>query len=666
MPDLNKALEQAQDYAERIDAPIIFASNGLSFKSHNLEIDKPLFLNGAEIDSPIPSKLLVKFFAEKTNVIYTVSKEVIKNRGELITVFSELNDDLRALGIRAGIERFTEFSNLLFLKLLSEKDSNEIWNELIRARNVDIINYLNEVAMPNLRQQYGGEVISKSVINNADTLKKIVNTLNPLRLSDIDEDIKGVAFEHFIQKTTAQNDLGEYYTPRHIVRFMVRLLNPKFGKSVYDPFCGTGGFLIEAFKHISQQKSYSKNAHDILCKKTVFGQEITTTARIAKMNMILYGDGHSGVENCNSLEKSSPAKYDNVLSNIPFSQKVDQSILDNVGYFVRDADQACVMRCFDSLKLGGSMAIIVPQGFLVNNAHTEFIRYLLQHSRVKFIIKLPQGCFAPYTASKTGVIYLTRKGVEKTEWFYRVSVKNDGFDSSRNPVMGINDLDQILYFNAENLSLSAKLPNNLDIGIVRVENLQSEHSFYLHEDWKKSKKGKYIKLKEIASINNGISITERKTVKGDVPVIAGGGGSVPYYHNKSNYQGGVFTLSKTGAYSGYVWWHDQPIWASDSIAVQSKNESNYLTRYLYFCMKSKQDEIYSRQQGTGQPHIYTKHINDFPIPMLPIAQQTDQIEKYMGKLKELKVELKNVTDEISLHEDEFYQVIRSKYDCSED
>ena len=126
------------------------------------------------------------------------------------------------------------------------------------------------------------------------------------------------------------------------------------------------------------------------------------------------------------------------------------------------------------------------------------------------------------------------------------------------------------------------------------------------------------------------------------------------------------TLSKTGAYSGYVWWHDQPIWASDSIVVQSKNESNYLTRYLYFCMKSKQDEIYSRQQGTGQPHIYTKHINDFPIPVLPIAQQKDQIERYMGKLKELKVELKNVTDEISLHEDEFYQVIRSKYDRSED
>ena len=75
--------------------------------------------------------------------------------------------------------------------------------------------------------------------------------MNDLSLMDIDEDIKGSAFEYFMAKTTtAQNDLGEYFTPRHIVRFMVRLLNPQFGNTVYDPFCGTGGFLTEAYKHI--------------------------------------------------------------------------------------------------------------------------------------------------------------------------------------------------------------------------------------------------------------------------------------------------------------------------------------------------------------------------------------------------------------------------------
>ena len=87
--------------------------------------------------------------------------------------------------------------------------------------------------------------------------------LNPLDLTDIDEDIKGSAFEYFMEKTTtAANDLGEYFTPRHIVRFMVRLLNPEFGETVYDPFCGTGGFLTESFKHISQQAKMSITASD--------------------------------------------------------------------------------------------------------------------------------------------------------------------------------------------------------------------------------------------------------------------------------------------------------------------------------------------------------------------------------------------------------------------
>ena len=237
------------------------------------------------------------------------------------------------------------------------------------------------------------------------------------------KDIKGVAFEHFIQKTTdTQNDLGEYFTPRHIVRFMVQLLNPSFGESVYDPFCGTGGFLTETFKHISKTKPHSHNVNNVLFTKTVFGQEVTTTARIAKMNMILFGDGHSGIAQSDSLTCSTTGQYDAVLSNIPFSLKPTKSTLDKVGFGVKNGDQACVMRCFDSLKIGGSMAVIVPECFLVNQKDNSALRHLLRSSRVRFIVKLPRGTFEPYTDAKTGIIYLTEKGIATTDWFYRVSV----------------------------------------------------------------------------------------------------------------------------------------------------------------------------------------------------------------------------------------------------
>ena len=400
--NLNEALDQGSDYADCMEVDIVFASNGFSIKSRYLKKSEPLYFNGVEVNELPSPNLLRKYHVENTNEIFTVSREVIKSRDELINLFAELNDDFRAAGIRSGIERFSEFANILFLKLLSEKGEDDIWDSLIRLRENDILDYLNRVIIPRLKKDYGGEVISLITVESTPLIKKIVQKLNPLNLTDIDEDIKGSAFEYFMEKTTtATNDL-EYFTPRHIVRFMVRLLNPKFmGETVYDPFCGTGGFLTESFKHISQQAKLSRTTAEKLHNKTVFGSEITTTARIAKMNMILFGDGHSGVSQRDSLLADTTREYNNVLSNIPFSQNLSEDILNRTeghsGHSAKDADEACVLKCFNSLKVGGSMAIVVPEGLLVNKSHRKMLRFISGNSRVRMLVRLPRGCFAPYT-----------------------------------------------------------------------------------------------------------------------------------------------------------------------------------------------------------------------------------------------------------------------------
>ena len=656
--NLDDALSQARDYADRIEAEIVFACNGTSLKSEYMANNKPLFVNGYEVITPPPPSLLKQFQLNESNEIYTVPREVIKSREELIRLFAEINDDIRYAGIRNS-ERFSEFANILFLKLLSEKGDDEIWNRLLRLSERELLPYLNNVAMAELKKNYGGDVISKTEKLDATTMAQIISKLNPLSLTDIDEDIKGVAFEHFIEKSTdTRNDLGEYFTPRHVVRFMVRLLNPLYGQNLYDPFCGTGGFLTESFKHISQQKQHTHDSYEVLRKRTVFGSEVTSTSRIAKMNMILFGDGHSGVKRSNSLETKTTGRYNNVLSNIPFSLKKVPDTLSFAGYDIKDSDEACVMRCFDSLKAGGSMAIVVPDGILGNRSHVELMRFIFQHSRVHMIVKLPRGCFAPYTDAKTGVVYLTGKGTEQTDWFYRVDIKNDGYDNRRNPIKGINDLDKLMFFYEETDDPLGDLPEDLDVGIVKVENLQSEHSFYLHEDWKVSNDREYLKLEDVAILQNGKSITESVTTPGDIPVIAGGRGTVPYTHNESNHPGRIFTISKSGAYSGYVWWHDDPIWASDSIVTKSKDESMFLSRYLYMCMRTKQDEIYRRQQGTGQPHIYISHIRDFPIPDLSLEEQ----KRYLDPLDEAGIRLRRVQEDVKQLETNVERLVLSKYD----
>ena len=659
--NLEAALDQASDYAEALGVDIVFASNGLSLKSRHLKKSEPLFFNGIELNELPSLDLLRKYYVDKTNEVFTVSKEIIRSRDELINLFAELNEDFRAAGIRAGIPRFTEFANILFLKLLSEKGEDDIWESLMRLPENDIVYYLNSVIANRLQQSYGGEVISPVTTDSTAIIKKIVQKLNPLNLSDIDEDIKGSAFEYFMEKTTtAANDLGEYFTPRHIVRFMVRLLNPEFGETVYDPFCGTGGFLTESFKHISEQRRLSISASEKLQKETVFGSEKTDTARIAKMNMILFGDGHSGVSREDSLLASTTAEYNNVFSNIPFSLKnISKDILKlSQGHSAKDADEACVLKCFNSLKVGGSMAIVVPDGVLVNKAHRKMLRFILINSRVRMLIRLPRGCFAPYTDAKTGIIYLTDKGVGQTNWFYRVTINNDGFNNKRNPIKGINDLDNLLFFHTESANPVENFPEDLEIGVVQVKNVQSDEGFSLHEDWKIRDHTEYVDLEEVAILKNGKSITAEKTTEGNIPVIAGGKGTVPYTHGESNYPGNLFTLSKSGAYSGYVWWHNDPIWASDSIAVQSKDESKFLTRYLYMCLKTKQDEIYRRQQGTGQPHIYISHIQDFPIPVISIDEQKAKIKP----IEDIDAKLRTVMEELSISESGVSEFIKSCYE----
>ena len=369
--NLDDAFTQASEYANDMGVEIIFVSNGSMFKSMHLKTQNPLILNGLEVNEPLSPNDLRRFQIEKHHSVATIRQEIITSRMQLISVFSDLNDDLRVAGIRAGIERFSEFSNILFLKLLSEQGDSEYWNSLLSIPKDDLLNYFNEIIINKLSNKYGGEVISKTSIEDASILQKIVLQLQSLSLSSVDEDIKGVAFEHFIQKTTdTQNDLGEYFTPRHIVRFMVELLNPKFGQNVYDPFCGTGGFLTESFKHLSRQVKHSKQASETLHEKSIFGGEITATARVAKMNMILFGDGHSGVIKQNSLKTDSSGKYDYVLSNIPFSQKIQKETLNLFGGLAKNGDEACVLRCFKSLK-GGGVWRLLSQKVLYTTMHIQ-------------------------------------------------------------------------------------------------------------------------------------------------------------------------------------------------------------------------------------------------------------------------------------------------------
>ena len=142
-------------------------------------------------------------------------------------------------------------------------------------------------------------------------------------------------------------------------------------------------------------------------------------------------------------------------------------------------------------------------------------------------------------------------------------------------------------------------------------------------------------LKHLAYLLKGQSITSNEIEKGDYPVIAGGQIS-PYTHNRYNFKGNVITISASGAYSGYVWYHNYPIFASDCRVVFSKEESEITTLYLSEILKLKQKEIYNLQQGAGQPHVYARDLEKINIPIPSLQKQKDITNKITAIREEAK------------------------------
>ncbi len=481
--NLGEALKQGDWYAKQLSAPIVFATDGIYYKTLHTKFHKPLYLNGEEVDELIRELEAIKFL--ENNEVETISTEVKWSRQELIKIFEEANNLLRAEGLRAGIERFGEFANILFLKLLGEiEDLKEEqgenflvskdfrWSHWKNKKGEELLRFVNDTVLNEMGAAYqDSNIFTLLAIKNPATLKKIIDKLEPLKLINIDSDIKGDSFEYFLKRSTAtKNDLGEYFTPRHIVKTMVKLINPQFGEKIYDPFCGTGGMLIESFRHIYRNMPRNSRNLKRLQEETVFGNEITSTARITKMNMILVGDGHSGIQQKNSLKNPVENEYDIVITNMPYSQKTEYG-----SYYDLPSDKGdsiCIQHCIkaiDSSSENGRIAVIVPEGFLFRKNMQKTREYLLDRCHLKSIISLPPGVFLPYAGVKTNILYcIDIKKKKKQEKFWYFDVKNDGFslDSQRKKIQGENDLQKFLAYRYAD---DQEKRNVLKIGFSEIE-----------------------------------------------------------------------------------------------------------------------------------------------------------------------------------------------------
>lgn len=234
------------------------------------------------------------------------------------------------------------------------------------------------------------------------------------------------------------NDGGQFFTPREIIRAMVRVIDPKVGETVYDPGCGTGGFLAQSFEHLAgpnNEKVKSPDHFETLKRQTLYGREKDNAVYpISLANLVLHGidEPHiwhgntlTGAETYGGLFAGAPALYDVVLMNPPFGGKEGKEAQTRFAYKTGATQVLFLQHVIDSLKPGGRCGMVIDEGVLFRTNETAFVqtkRKLLDDCDLWCIVSMPGGVFTAAGAGvKTNLLFFTKGGPTKQIWYYDLS-----------------------------------------------------------------------------------------------------------------------------------------------------------------------------------------------------------------------------------------------------
>jgi len=291
-----------------------------------------------------------------------------------------------------------------------------------------------------------------------------------------DMDVKGAIYEGLLEKNAedVKGGAGQYFTPRPLIRAMVEVMRPRPGETVFDPACGTGGFLLIAYDYLSDRKRFDldKEQKQFLRLHTLRGKDVVDgVVRLCAMNLYLHGIGgeESPIEVGDSLISCPVDHYDLVLTNPPFGKKSSVTIVNGEGKTDREAlsynrqdfwattsnkQLNFLQHVRNLLKINGRAAVVVPDNVLFEGGAGETVRRrLLQDCDVHTLLRLPTGVFYAQGV-KANVLFFDRKPASETPWTGKLWIydlrTNQHFTLKTNPLK-LEDLqDFIKCYNAKN------------------------------------------------------------------------------------------------------------------------------------------------------------------------------------------------------------------------
>lgn len=499
-----KDRDQALSYAnsKEINVPFVVVTNGVDIHCYNSKTKSRILWDGKTTEK-IPTKEQIKSVARtlKSNPLETCIKisndESLPFRPglalrQLNALFYKCHSAIRKIE-KSEESAFSDFSKLLFLKLLEEKEDIEPdfdlpysyrFHELSErpASEADQVkdSVLSMIKAIVDKKAYGEVLEDKLLLKNPKTFHYIVKELASVSFYDCSLDSKGAAFEYFVRATLKGKKLGQYFTPRELVQTMLAIVGQnKIVNSVIsgnaiktlDPACGTGGFLVflmqESLRQISEmldKREITKSTYEKSIKRIkeeiFFGSDANEgVAASAKMNMIIAGDGHTNIQHEDSLSKKAKnwtvdcPDCDLILTNPPFGTSETDS-LTNEDWRQFDiksgkGQHLFLQKMVSSLKSGGEICTVIDEGVLNTETAAPLRRWLFQQCRLIAVFNLPPETFKPNKINvKSSLLYFEKRDVPDNDFedHYKITVckiESLGYQGSGEKIRGFN-LDKFL------------------------------------------------------------------------------------------------------------------------------------------------------------------------------------------------------------------------------
>ncbi|ADE11328.1 N-6 DNA methylase [Sideroxydans lithotrophicus] len=464
----------------------------------------------------------------------------------------------------------------------------------------------------------------------------------------------GDAFEYLLSVLGSQGDAGQFRTPRHIIDFMVEIVDPQKGERILDPACGTAGFLISAWKHILKHNT-KKNLGDQLTPEqrayiaaNVHGYDISPDmVRLSLVNLYLHGftDPHVVEYDTLTSEEKWNETADVILANPPFmSPKGGIKPHKRFSVQATRSEVLFVDYIAEHLSPNGRAAIIVPEGiiFQSGSAYKQLRQMLVKNSLVA-VISLPSGVFNPYSGVKTSILLLDKWLAKRTSEVLFVKVENDGFNlgAQRRAMAGSGLPDAAAAYLAFRHSQEDVTPTIFDSSQFRNAHVVEKTRLGENGDWNLS--GERYRIDEartssfnlmpfesVCTLEYGSSLPKSERRDGPYPVLGSNG--ITGYHNKFLIEGPAIVIGRKGSAGEVTYVAENCFPIDTTYYVKPVNPEASDIRYLYQVLKTL--KLTDLKGGAGIPGLNRKDVYEaHQIPLPPLAIQKEIVEEIEGYQK---------------------------------